>query len=246
MTSEIRDDRKATKRPEYIDRAPEQWPTRCVVAEVKEDGMFVRVDIAGNVATIWNRHGVMLERRSVESDTYCTLYGELLKGTQRSKSDERYGRIVVFDCVSFQGVNLRTHEQRERRQIAKRAVLGIDFLDLVRQFSDWKEAWVYVVENDLEGLVFKDPGAEWGDPLMRMKQVFEVDAEVLDVEPKALITSAGKIPIYGAVRVAVAADPAAFIGRVVKARGNEITDNGKLRHPRFGEWHAEKGVNGCE
>jgi hypothetical protein len=241
MTTELRDDRKATKRPDFADLAPEQWPTRCVVAEVKEDGIFVRVDIGMGVATVWNRHGVQVERTAVPTDMYCTLYGELLTSTQRSKSDDRRGCIVVFDCVSFQGVNLRTHEQQHRRGFAKRAIIGIDGFELVRQFSDWQEAWAFVVDNDLEGLVFKDPRGMWGDAWMRMKQVFEVDAEVLDVEPKALITDHGRIPIYGAVRAEVAANPSAFIGRVVKARGNAITDKGKLRHPRFGEWHMEKG-----
>jgi len=240
-----RDDRHAVSRPHYIDLRPQAWPAQRLAAEVKEDGQWAKVTLSGRTALVWNRHGILVDILALDEPVLGTsvLYGEFLKGTQRSKRDPRRLQIIIHDCVEYFGDDVSDLPQHGRRARAQDVLALVKHprLEMVRSFADWAEAWDYVLAHDLEGLVLKDPLAPWGVPWMRMKRVVEVDAEVLAVEPKALVTTAGRIPIYGDVRAEVTADPERFIGRVAKVRGNSITAKGKLRHPRFGEWHAEKG-----
>ena len=240
-----RDDRHAATRPRYIDLAPLEWPARRLTAEVKEDGQWVEVVISGRTAQVWSRHGILIEVIPIAEPVLGTsvLCGELLKGTARSKG-ARAGQVVLFDCVEYFGDDVRGLPQHSRRSRTADIVgLLSPRFELVQSFASWSMAWDYVLDNDLEGLVLKDPMVPWGVPWWRMKQVFEIDAEVLAVDGNALVTTAGRIPVYGDVRSAMMLYPEAHIGRVCKVRGNAITAKGKLRHPRFGEWHAEKGTD---
>ena len=40
-------------------------------------------------------------------------------------------------------------------------------------------------------------------------------------------------------------DPSAFIGRVMKVRGNSVFKSGAMRHPVFNGWHADKSAEDC-
>lgn len=260
-----RDDRHAASRPHYVNLVPLAWPARRLTAEVKEDGYWVEVVISGRTAHVWNRHGILTEIIPLADPVVGTsvLYGEQLKGTQRSKRDPRHGNIILFDCVEYFGDDVRELPQHSRRAKAQDLVelLKHPRFDLVRSFASWSDAWDCVLAEDLEGLVLKDPMGAWGDPWFRMKQVFDVDfvcmgyvrdrhGVITSIRARAMVGDvlevACEVPVYGRVRKAVNEAPDMHVGLVFKARGNDVTDSGALRSPRFLEWHADKTAEDSE
>ena len=262
---EIRDDRFATRRPHFIDCEPGLFPAGNFVADVKEDGQWVRVDVEGRTATVWNRHGIQLEVIALDVDMggHSVLYGEMLKGTTRSKADPRQGKIVVFDCEEMDGVDISGGRLDTRRSAATTTMWKMDRDDrfeCVRMWTNPSHAWETAKAEDLEGIVIKDPSAPFGDPWYRMKRVHDLDyvctgyvrngageATALrgGVYRGAHIVDACKVPIHGTARRKVTVDPESFVGRVFKARGNDVTAKGALRAPRFVEWHADKEAGDC-
>tara|TARA_Y100000593_G_C4297316_1_gene331345 strand:- start:641 stop:1468 length:828 start_codon:yes stop_codon:yes gene_type:complete len=133
----------------------------------------------------------------------------------------------------------------------------------VSVFALW-ETWV--LASGWEGLVFKSAGA-YGDRWGRMKRVHERDFVLVDFEePKVdahvghLVGSAvighyvdGELVTIGKVsagfdhetRREMYLDPDAFIGRVMKVRGNSVFRSGAMRHPVFNGWHADKAAEDC-
>ena len=261
---EIRDDRFATRRPHFIDCEPGLFPAGNFVADVKEDGQWVRVDVEGRTATVWNRHGIQLEVIALDVDMggHSVLYGEFLRGTTRSKADPRQGNFVVFDCVGWGWTDISGSRLDTRRVVAMGIVHKMDCarFEFVRWSDNPADLWEYVKAHDLEGIVIKDPSAPFGDPWYRMKRVHDLDyictgyvrngageATALrgGVYQGAHIVDVCRVPIHGQARRKVSADPEAFVGRVFKARGNDITAKGALRAPRFVEWHADKEAKEC-
>ena len=258
MTTEIRDDNYATRRPHYTNLDVYQWPSRTMVAEIKEDGKWCLVHIDGKQAHVWNRHGILIETFDIAyMGAPSTLYGEYMSGTTRSNRPGEHGKIKVFDCVQHHGVDVSNAPQIARRKYAETIVslLGMQRVEMVRTFRDFEQAWSIVIDEDLEGLVFKDTHAAFGEDWQRMKQVHDVDYCVLGYKKNAYGTivsiKAGArvgdcvrhvctVPVYGDVRDDINGNPDRYIAKVFVARGNDITANGGLRGPRFGEWHADK------
>lgn len=258
-----RDDRYATRRPEYIDLEPGQWPSRTCYAEIKEDGKLVSVVVENGKAQVWNRHGIFVEEIEVERCGRCVLLGEMLTGTQRSKRDPRYGKIVIFDCVEHFLFNCETGRQEDRIDVAMRQVGAMynDRFEMVRRFTDFDEAWQTVIDEDLEGLVFKDINGRFGDPWHRMKQVHDVDycalgyvkngrGVITGIKAGAYVSgslkSVCRVPVYGAIRDQINGNSDGYMLKVFKARGNDIMDSGALRGAKFLEWHADKVYSDME
>jgi ATP-dependent DNA ligase len=259
-----RDDRYATKRPTYVNLDIGEFPEGEFIADVKCDGKWVRVDIEGTTATVWNRHGILVETFEIPNEIHghCILHGEMLTGTTRAKADPRYGKIVVFDCERVKGGDVLDEKLHRRRLWAFRTLqqMGSDRFEFVRWMHSPLLLWEYVVANGLEGIVIKDPSAPFGDPWYRMKQIVEVDfictgvshnrrTGHVSLEASTLRNGAlvhvGNVPVYGLEQGTIAAHAGEYVGRVFKARGFEVTPKGGLRSPKFLEWHADKVPGEC-
>ena len=183
--------------------------------------------------------------------------------------------ILVDRGVDVSGLPLMARKKRLARVVRSLSSPAVEVLPWLRVARHgysrpdltvddmWRE---YVTEGGWEGLVFKSAGA-YGEGWGRMKRVHECDFVLVDFEdPKVeahvghLVGSAvighyidGDLVTIGKVsagfdhemRREMYRDPSAFIGRVMKVRGNGVFKSGAMRHPVFNGWHADKSAEDC-
>ena len=84
--------------------------------EPKYDGMWIRVEIKDNEIRGYSRTGNIKFQRTAEKVVgHATLVGEYLVGTQWSKNSAGHGKVVLFDCLRFDGVSIEDSPLSERR-----------------------------------------------------------------------------------------------------------------------------------
>ena len=241
-----------------------------LVVEPKADGCLGLLTPDGAVTS---RNDTTLGRIDLKTDEDFVLVGEYLIRTPWSVETGRTGTFLAFDILVDQGVDVSGLPLVERKRRMARVVrsLGscVDALPWYVLGYDltvddmWRE---FVTEGGWEGLVFKSAGA-YGEGWGRMKRVHERDFILVDFEdPKVeshvghLVGSAvighyvdDALVVVGRVsagfdhemRREMYLDPSAFIGRVMKVRGNSVFKSGAMRHPVFNGWHPTKRAKEC-
>lgn len=65
--------------------------------------------------------------------------------------------FYVFDCLEFDGLDLRDKPLFERQEILRHivAMVNSSSIQMIPQFSSFKDAWAYVLKEDMEGLMAK-------------------------------------------------------------------------------------------
>ena len=65
--------------------------------------------------------------------------------------------FYVFDCVKYDGLDLRSKPLFERQGILRHIVgmVNSPYVVFIQQFGTLREGWDFVIKNDLEGLVVK-------------------------------------------------------------------------------------------
>jgi ATP-dependent DNA ligase len=169
-------------------------------AQVKYDGFFAEVVVAGGNAVAYSRTGnVIATHPCPDFRGSAVLVGELLIGTARSVGTPQFGRLMVFDCTyhdEYDGhaecVPVAEMDYTCRRTIAAGVVLA---------FNGWAEMvethhrgaveslWdAHVVRDGGEGLVLRKTPREGhgpgyaADTLGRVKAMETHDYVVMGVE----------------------------------------------------------------
>ena len=128
----------------------------------------------------------------------------------------------------------------------------------------WKEL---VLDKNWEGLIIKSSKAPFGATWARMKRIYEVDYVCLGFNQSTatkykgkmvssikagLMMPNGKFEVVCNVsglderlRTKLYDFPNQYIGKVLKASGKGIFENGAVRHPNFVEWHNDKLAEHC-
>ena len=248
-------------RPPYKTiRSLDEIPAELDRVEVKIDGVWARIEIAGDTARIYSRHDTLLEECQLDDDFgRTTLLGELDAGD-----------LIVFDCLTYDGVDISGSPLVARHHAAERVVrsLGAGF-EMIEQYpaARARELWAdLVVDQGAEGLVFKDSRSAYGAPWARLKRRLTVDYVCMGFE-EAFGRRAGRgvgsieagLYVEGELveiqRIgnmtdteasAMYAAPELYVGRVFTAAGQEQDEyTGCLRHGSFVEWHKDKRPEEC-
>ena len=262
------------KRPPYREIEASQLAGEAYdVCEIKRDGMWARVEIAAGVARVYSRTDRLCATLTVNDPSLtATLVGERISGTTRARSSPDRDRVILFDALAIDGVDLRALAQRERVQRLGALIdlvrLGAAF-GLVRSYpaASWREVWArHVATGEREGLVFKRSDQPWGAPWARMKATVTADFVCMGaIEGNGRMRGTCGALIAGLVdqrgelrrittvgaglnareRAEIWRSRAAFLGRVFEVEGKGRASGARLRHPVFVRWRADKAPQEC-
>lgn len=193
------------------------------------------------------------------------------------RRQEEHGWLwyAVFDCLWFQGRDIRGEPLHVRYNYRRRAVadlqpvLGKYMIEVPNVVGPAKRR---LYEAEKEGVVFKRRDHTYGDEKLwvKLKHEFTADVVVLGFEPGKgkykgqvgairfgqYVTPPGnrgaRLRPYGtcsgfddALRLAMTKAPNGFISRVLKIKHKGREPTGAFRHPQFGEWRMDKDPKDC-
>lgn len=244
------------------------------LVEPKMDGIWgtMVIDPDGQVR-VYSRHGQLkLETEVPLWPLHQTiLYGEFMKGSNWGIEHGVDGAFFTWDCIKFNGMDIRHKALHYRRRRAQDTILtGLpQWVQMNPQWSihETRVRWQsHVVERGYEGLVFKGSQAPFGKSWARMKQVLEVDYVCMGFTASdaakykgcmvrsiigglydngKLVKTVNVSGITEEQRRAFYEDGIGYHGRVFTAKGNRMFKGGALRHPRFQRWHQDKDAAEC-
>lgn len=236
---------------------------RDLVVEPKYDGMWGTLDAARGA--VWSRHGkfkATIGRRRLSG---VVVVGEWLASSQWAHAAGLDRTFVAFDLLKDAGRCVRAEPLHERRRrlapIARALGLALAPQAPASRAGAWWGEWVE--RRGYEGLVIKDPSAQWGGPWARVKQVHT--AEYVCLGPvaarcgtragslRAGLVRGGAVVQVGTVGGLSAADAAAvwarpdhYHGQVFEARGrSRLSAGGVMRHPTFSRWRPDYPADHC-
>ena len=268
--------RKRNKPVSFRDLDAEDWKAtkHYEWAELKYDGHFARVEIAGKHWRIYSSTDRLVEEAELTSACKpTTFWAEHIRGTEwacRPARAELYERLAVFASPKLNGkAQAFPHSAVTRRAIgdwiaAPGADGPLDRLFLVDRFDakDARRLWTeHVRKGDYEGLILGGPQG-----LARMKAQATYDYVCVGFEQSdadkyvgwGVRNVVGGLYIDGKLqqvtRVGGLTDeqradffkhPDSYVGRVFEAEGKKLFANGKLRHPNFLRWRTDKTPERC-
>lgn len=182
--------------------------------------------------------------------SYSGLDGTILDG------ELFQGRLIVFDIPFHNGQDLRQQPLRARREVLKQVVaqMANPLVELIQSWSgiDLLAKFLEVTGAGGEGLIIKDANAAYGVNWGKLKKSYDVSVVITGFTEglkslKGLIGSFklsvwknGKLVEVGnakcednAQHLAVTANRAAYLGKVIDVFAQEMTVHGKLRHATF-------------
>lgn len=245
-----------TTQPEKVD--PNQYP----FFSFKYDGNFGFFYFAVEVCKVYSSTGRLVSSfpfLGVKKPTL--LYGELMRGTQWSKTNPEAKGVFafVYDIAILDGETL----DKEKRSVRYNLLMNFFWREKLNQYG-FKGSPLFntsnqlelvlpiVVEKDYEGLVFY-PEGEITSTLLRWKRVYEHDVKLLSyTKGRGALRN-----LPGSIKVRTVHDPniTYLVGggmtlsdrytllqffeylkdqnTIFKVRGNAVFKSGILRHPRF-------------
>lgn len=243
--------------------------------ELKYDGHFARVEIVGQQWRIYSSTDRIVEATELSTySKYSTvLWAEHIRGTEWAAKPQRadlYERLAVFASPMVDGKPQPfPHSAVTRRAIANwlkcRNAMPFDRLFLVDRYAlkQARKLWAqYVMKGDYEGLILGGPHG-----LGRMKATASYDYVCMGFEQSdaasykgwGVRSIIGGLYVHGKLqRVTTVAGitdqqrasfyqhPDRYIGHVFEAAGKRLFPNGKLRHPNFLRWRADKPATHCQ
>jgi ATP-dependent DNA ligase len=264
-------------RPKYKNFKPGKFPTRedgFDVCELKYDGWWGQLVLNGRTWELYSRTGRLLKWGATQQTyEYTIIHGEYIVGTEWAKQHlEYYDWFVAFGLGMWKKETppMTNHAQRQ-------ALLSIvpcldqeeivEGVSLIPQFHIEDAPTVWKINNEFEGLVFKNSQAPWGAPFGRMKREATMDyvctgflesnadrhkgwgvasivgglyvdgSLVTDVCATSSLTDTQRADFYS--------DPGRYIGQVFEVKGKKITKNGSMRSPDFIRWRQDKRPEEC-
>lgn len=266
-------------RPKYKNYEPEEFPTEkdgFDVVELKYDGWWAQVVLEGREWSVYSRTGE-LKRWGTLRRAYkrTVIHGEWVFGTEWAQQHLEYqDQIAAFGMTELEGEDITDWPGSRMRfvlskllfQLSEEDILGGLFL--VQQYGLSQAVRLWELNEEFEGLVFKNSGAPWGARFGRMKRAVEMDYVCIGFE-EALqgkfegngvasihggLVFAGDVAPILACRVSGLTDeqrrefytnPNKYMGLVFTAKGKRITAKGALRHPNFVRWREDKVLEDC-
>jgi len=172
----------------------------------------------------------------------------------------------VFDILKHKGRDLRGLPYRERYAILRRVVreLGKEFIVRPRRaMTDKREFFNRILAEGGEGVILKDLDAPYREGIRDVawakvkreknwnvictgfttgKNAFAstFGAIKFSMYVKGKLTEVGQcsgLPLK--LRQEVNANRADYMGKVFEVQGQEMTESGRIRHPRFKEWRLD-------
>jgi len=207
-------------RPVYIDC--DEVPAGALYVQEKVDGWGVQVRVRNGVHTVRTaKTGRPLwteEAGGPEGD----YQGEWVHGTQRSLTDPRRGKVVLYDYhCGGAGYLSRLCRCNVLASYSDR-YLTVDTVECEK--INWQDA----LDIGWEGVIYRteDPNYVW-----RRKRSVELDGVVVAVEAHRVKVRCDALASDVWVAAGLSADLRPEIGFVVRITGMEITAAGKVRHP---------------
>lgn len=174
----------------------------------------------------------------------------------------------AFDCPVYRGKDIRGLPLEQRRKVLEAVVakMANPHVKAIPQWSgDATTHFHRVVTAGGEGVIVKDLRLGYGVGWCKLKKSYEVSAFISGYKPGngkyagqigALALSAyeddGTAREVGfasgfddGVRMLVSAAPKAFIGRVVDVHAQEMSKDGRLRHPTFFRFRDDLDETDC-
>ena len=241
------------------------------ICQPKIDGVWAVATHTGDgVAVVTGRRGRELVRLDVGNVPPFVLVGEWVKDRARFYVFD----LIEADRLSFVACAFEVRARRARRMCRMRdgCLKGHNQIvwvptsrgsDAVRLFKMTEQR-----RDFYDGIVMKRKGAiynEIGGHHFKVKHVVTMDYVVSEIIYTKGGTRDGEANgVQGALylngilcdtckipnlpykwRRKMQANPSAFIGRVVEARGQRVFASGALRHPAFVRWRKDKPAKEC-
>lgn len=195
-----------------------------------------------------------------------TLVGEFMFGSEWSQTETLREKLFVFDVWEHRHLPYQRRYQLARNILEvlnEPSFVLVPTLPITAQVKAWQN---FVLEQNFEGLVYRNAKDTFNTTLIRQKQMFTVDMTVtgfiegtgrledslgaisavlsLDdtnkgAEPKEVKTTVGS-GFSDEERDEIWQNQDSYIGRVCEVSGSGKFKSGLLRHPRFIRWHKEK------
>lgn len=157
------------------------------------------------------------------------LVGEMMRG----------GDFYAFDCVEFEGVDVRTHSLSSRLNYRDSLAVQHGILT-VRTDTDGVRLLIDVLANGGEGVVRKQPNSNYFTAMEACKRSWIWHCRVRAVSPMAQsveIECADSGADLGRVPMRAGKADQVRKGSLIRVEGLCLTKNGKIREPRLcREW----------
>jgi len=256
-----------------------------VVVQPKFDGRWgvVLHEHASELITLWSRHGKLQKEwthKSYASLPSFALHGEYIFGTSFAKSSPLEGQVMLFDCEHVADKRgLPLHERlaklvslalliRNLSQYDATASLPFSVVDdwTICSGSDPVEMINDLMSPDYEGLVLKSSIGLWGDTLVRIKPIYDMDYVIMGFYQSDAPKYKGKMVksikaglwidgeltevcnvsgLNEADRARFYEKPNLYLGKVITCSGKDVFKSGALRHPNFVRFHPTKLSEEC-
>lgn len=169
---------------------------------------------------------------------------------------EGWLRYNVFDILAYKGQDVRTKPLRERRVYLEAAVaeMANEHVVVVPQYTgeEKQELFDRIVRAGGEGTVLKNLGSSYGVNWVKNKKVADFSVIISGFKPgngkyagslgavAVSVYQDGKLVEVGfasgmtdAERDHIWKNQASYLGRVIDVTAQEVTQDGRLRHPRW-------------
>lgn len=227
------------------------------------------VDRTGNVPHVTGHHYEGLDGTVLDGEAFLTDFPttQSIMGsgpTTAVSKQATVGRIVfyVWDCPIFRGVDIRGRSLRERRLALEEVVRRMNNPD-VRAVPQWRGSdammhFFQITAAGGEGLIVKDDRVGYGVGWSKMKKSYEISCIVTGFKPghgkyadtvgaialsvldaNALVEVGFASGFDDETRRAIGADFARFDRRVVDVYAQDVSKDGRLRHPTFYRWRDD-------
>jgi len=243
------------------------------LVQLKMDGIWGSMHIGMGQWSIYSRTGKVKADGGIlnplaHEDTI--ILGEYMKGSYWGHKMDIDGEFFAFDCLKYDGIDIRNQPYEARIEILKDVVeyIAPDFVSVLPTYpsSHWKRLWdMKVCEEAYEGLVFKKGKASYDETKAwaRLKGVVEIEYMCIgmgeaDTESKykgqvgavigSLVDKICAVKCGGLtedMRREFTDHPERYIGQVFTAKGNGWFPSGSVRHPKFLRWRDDKEVDEC-
>lgn len=244
--------------------------------QLKYDGIWAKVVIENNVASVFSKTGQLKTTLPVPawlvSRGTTVLIAEYMYGSQWSQQKDRAGLLYVFDCVACDGEDLSTlpYGQRKKKADALVVELGLPFMKTdCYNITRLGEIWgVLETTMSYEGVIVRNLTSTYFAKLWKLKIEVEDDYVVLGRYPaepgkyEGMLGgfSVGQYHSDGQLRPVMdvgggysKAQRQEFwdkmleeLPKVMRVKGKCRFASGALRHPQFVQFRDDKLPTDCK
>lgn len=203
-----------------------------------------------------------------DCSTTTSVMGSAPKVALAKQKDIGFVTYWVFDIIFYRGKDLRGHTLAERRVILEHVVakMGNEYVRPMPQWkTDHEEAFRRVIERGGEGTVVKDLRCGYGISWSKYKHSYDVSCFISGFKPGngKYSSSIGAIALSvyddsgnqievgfasgfdDSVRGQISENPDEWLYKVVDIFAQELSKDGRLRHPTFYRMRPDLDETDC-